>query len=105
MLNLDRDIPKVGHHGSQYSCSPAFLEAVSPAVSVIEVGADNDYSHPAPEALSALRNAGSATKRTDLDSNIGVTADGKSFFATTKKAASIPHGSLHREILIKDNAV
>lgn len=86
--NIDSDILKVGHHGSRYSSSPTFLETVSPAVSIIEVGTGNDYGHPHSETLSALRNVGSVIYRTDLDGNIDVTTDGKSCFVTTEKAAS-----------------
>ena len=37
---------KVGHHGSEHSSSPAFVEAVSPSVAIIQVGAENRYGHP-----------------------------------------------------------
>jgi competence protein ComEC len=88
MLSKDSDILKVGHHGSRSSSSPAFLEAVSPEVSVIEVGKGNDYGHPAPETLSALKDVGSEIFRTDHDGNIDVTTDGESYFVTTERAAS-----------------
>lgn len=86
--NLDSDILKVGHHGSRYSSSPDFLQAVSPAVSVIEVGKDNDYGHPAPETLNGLRDVGSAVYRTDLSGNIDVTTDGKSYSVAAEKGIS-----------------
>jgi competence protein ComEC len=56
-------------------------------VSIIEVGEGNDYSHPAPETLSALKDAGLAIYRTDLDGNIDVTTDEESYYITTQKAA------------------
>ncbi len=87
-FDLDSDILKVGHHGSRSSSSPAFLKEVSPAISIIEVGKGNDYGHPAPETLSALKNVGSEIYRTDLDGNIDVTTDGESYFVTTQKAAA-----------------
>ena len=45
--NVNADILKVGHHGSYTSSGQAFIsDLVSPAVSIIEVGANNEYGHP-----------------------------------------------------------
>ena len=58
---LARDAPlaatvlKVGHHGSEYGSSPAFLEAVAPAVAVISAGEDNPFGHPHPETQERLQ--------------------------------------------------
>jgi hypothetical protein len=75
--NLDADILKVGHHGSSSASSAEFLEAVSPSVSVIEVGEGNEYGHPTAQTLTALQNTGSAIYRTDRDGSIMVTTDGE----------------------------
>lgn len=63
-VDLDVDILKVAHHGSKYSSSPEFLHAVSPILSIIEVG-KNSYGHPAQETLSRLYASGSAILKTD----------------------------------------
>ena len=42
---LDADILKVPHHGSKYSWSEAFTEAVSPDYAVFQVG-KNNFGHP-----------------------------------------------------------
>ncbi|MBR2778741.1 MAG: DNA internalization-related competence protein ComEC/Rec2 [Firmicutes bacterium] len=63
---LHCDILTVAHHGSRYSsCSP-FLDAVSPSVCVIQVGAGNLYGHPSPETLERIEEAGAAIFRNDL---------------------------------------
>ena len=64
---LDCDILKVAHHGSKYSSSEAFIEACSPQVAVISVGAHNFYGHPAPATLERLENYGCNIFRTDLE--------------------------------------
>ncbi len=56
--NLASDILKVPHHGSRFSSSANFLSAVSPKVSIIEVG-KNTYGHPTPDALKRLSNSAS----------------------------------------------
>ena len=77
--NLDCDVLKVGHHGSDSSSSEAFLRAVSPKYAVISCGEDNDYGHPHKETLDALKGLDGLEKtlRTDLDKTIIFTADGK----------------------------
>lgn len=42
---LDADILKVAHHGSKYSYSEAFVNYVSPAYAVFQVGRNN-FGHP-----------------------------------------------------------
>ncbi|MCM2266322.1 MAG: MBL fold metallo-hydrolase [Elusimicrobiales bacterium] len=63
---LRADVLKVGHHGSKYSSTEAFLEAVRPAKAYIEVG-QNNYGHPTQNALERLLGAGAKVFRTDLD--------------------------------------
>ena len=62
--NLSADILKVGHHGSKTSSVAEFLKAVSPKISVIEVG-KNSYGHPTKDALARLADIGSRIFRTD----------------------------------------
>lgn len=62
---LDVDVLKVAHHGSAYSSSAAFLNAVTPLIAVIEVG-QNTYGHPTDEALARLSAAHAVILRTDL---------------------------------------
>lgn len=62
----------VGHHGSKYSSTMDFLQAVQPQTAIISVG-DNSFSHPAAEAINRLALAGATVYRTDLQGNILVT--------------------------------
>lgn len=55
----------VPHHGSKSSCSPAFLEAVSPKVCVISAGKDNPFGFPSQDVLGRLKEAGCKIIRTD----------------------------------------
>ena len=50
----DADILKVAHHGSRYSTGDQFLSEVLPEYSIISVGRNNPYGHPAEETLSRL---------------------------------------------------
>jgi competence protein ComEC len=62
--NVAAEVLKVGHHGSKYSSSRAFLEAVRPLAVVIEVG-KNAYGHPSIEVLKRIEAVGAKTYRTD----------------------------------------
>lgn len=53
------DFYKAAHHGSKYSNSKAFLEALNPRVSVVSCGENNRYGHPGEEAVSHMEAAGS----------------------------------------------
>ena len=66
----DIEILKVGHHGSRYSSSGAFLEVLSPEYALISVGEDNDYHHPHPSALKRLQTVGARLLRTDKDGTV-----------------------------------
>lgn len=57
-MDIDSEYLKVGHHGSRYSSSQEFLQAVSPDFCIIQSGVDNDYKHPHQEALDRLENVG-----------------------------------------------
>jgi competence protein ComEC len=63
--DLHADVVKVGHHGSRYASTPAFVAAVHPYIAVISVGRHNSFGHPAPATIEAWRDAGAGVFRTD----------------------------------------
>jgi len=62
---LHADVVKVGHHGSRYASTAAFIAAVHPSLAIISVGRHNTFGHPAPSTLETLRAEGSAIFQTD----------------------------------------
>jgi competence protein ComEC len=65
------DVMKVPHHGSADPGLPQLLQRLHPTVAAIEVGRGNDYGHPQPSTLAALRNAHvPLVYRTDRDGTI-----------------------------------
>ncbi len=74
--NVDADVLKVAHHGSDTSSSDAFLAAVTPSWAIISCGEGNDYGHPHAETLARLKAAGTTILRIDLDGTITFTSDG-----------------------------
>ena len=80
------DIYKVCHHGSRFQ-DESFTRALSPAISVISVGAGNSYGHPAPQTIQSLTRLGSRVLRTDLDGAIAIRANRHRFRIRTSKGS------------------
>ena len=68
--NISANVLKVGHHGSKYSSSEAFLEKVDPTDAVVSVGLHNRYGHPAPEVIDRLAADKFKIYRTDQEGDI-----------------------------------
>jgi competence protein ComEC len=75
-VDVSAQVLKVGHHGSKYSSSPAFLAAVKPQYAVISVGAKNDFGHPHLRTLDNLQKQGITILRTDQLGTIKFVSDG-----------------------------
>ena len=75
-IDLHADVLKVGHHGSRYSSSPAFLAAVHPTYAIISVGRHNMFGHPAPSTIETLRRFDAHVYRTDQKGAVMITSDG-----------------------------
>jgi competence protein ComEC len=67
------DVYKVSHHGSVYQ-DQAFMDRLSPTVSIISVGAGNSYGHPAAQTIAALVRLRSRIYRTDESGGIAIEA-------------------------------
>jgi competence protein ComEC len=74
-LDLDRvEALKVAHHGSRDEGLAQLLLALEPRYAVIEVGANN-YGHPHPSTLDALRGVPEVA-RTDRDGDVTLVVSG-----------------------------
>jgi competence protein ComEC len=62
---LKCDVLKAGHHGSTGSSSERFIHSVTPYFTVLSVGKNNSYGHPAPRVIELLETSGIIYARTD----------------------------------------
>lgn len=86
-IDLSCDVYLAGHHGSRYSSSEAFLQAMQPESVVISAGKNNKYGHPSDEAMARINAMGCDVYRTDQLGDIIATSDGKNIKFNVKKSS------------------
>ncbi len=84
-IDLSADLLKLGHHGSAYSSTERFLDAVTPTYAIACVGIDNEYGHPHPDTLSAIDTRNIMFYRTDKQGTVVFTSDGKNISVNTQE--------------------
>ena len=78
LINKPCQVLKVSHHGSKTGTNQEIINAVSPAVAIIQVG-KNSFGHPQKEVLELLQSKGVKILRNDTNGNIEVMTDGSSY--------------------------
>lgn len=63
--NIEAEILKVGHHGSDTSSSTDFLDAINPHYALISTKVCNKYNHPTKETMLNLQERNITVYRTD----------------------------------------
>lgn len=72
-VNLDAEILKVGHHGSDTSTSDEFLDAIDPDYALISAKVGNKYEHPVKSTMEKLEERDIEVYRTDELGTVVVT--------------------------------
>ncbi len=83
--DINCDVVKIGHHGSNTSSSEDFIKKVNAKYAVISVGKDNKYNHPSDLVLNRWQNAGTIIYRTDISGNIIFKSNGNSISVETER--------------------
>lgn len=83
--DIEADVLKVGHHGSDTSTSKDFLEKVQPKYAVISVGEGNSYGHPAASTIELLQEYTNNIYRTDLNGTVVISTDGVNINVETER--------------------
>lgn len=86
--DVDADVIKVGHHGSDSSSGIEFVKKVSPEYAIVMVGEGNSYNHPYQSIIDRYQSVGAEVLRTDLDGNIFCDSDGSTVTCNVDKDSS-----------------
>ena len=68
--DLKSNILKLGHHGSDTSTSPEFLQKVKPEVAIVSAGRNNKFGHPHQSVLDLLSKFNIQVRQTNQERNI-----------------------------------
>ena len=77
------------HHGSRYSNSEEFLDALRPRAIAFSCGMDNQFGFPAPAALERCAERNIPMYRTDLQGAVRAVSDGLKWTITTESDRNI----------------
>ncbi|MCK4257961.1 MAG: MBL fold metallo-hydrolase [Halanaerobiales bacterium] len=78
-MDIEAQILKVGHHGSETATSERFLNEVNPKDAIISVGKGNRYGHPEEITLHKFIERGVNIYRTDEQGTIVITITGSKY--------------------------
>lgn len=87
--DVSAHILHLGHHGSDTSSDPAFIDAINPDVAVYSAGEGNSYGHPSSDVVSRIQSRGIDLYGTDTHGTIIVTTDGKEVRISTEQNDTI----------------
>lgn len=83
-FDLEADVIKVGHHGSNTSSIDKYLKAVSPRYAIISCGADNSYGHPHSQVIDRLKDNNIDFYITAQTGDVTIISDGKNISLETQ---------------------
>ncbi|MCT2534409.1 MBL fold metallo-hydrolase [Aquibacillus koreensis] len=77
--DLESEIFKVAHHGSDTSTSEKLLEEVRPEKAILSYSVENDYGHPVGATVDKLLEAGATIYSTARSGDIVIGTDGYNY--------------------------
>jgi competence protein ComEC len=95
--DLDAEAYQAGHHGSDTSSGPAFLDAVDPEVAVISAPYDSQYGHPHDEPLQRFAERDIRTVWTAVHGTTVVESDGTELTVRVQHEATTDPQALREE--------
>lgn len=87
--DIDVDVLKIGHHGSNTSSSEKYIDKSSPEIAIVSSGYGNNYGHPNGAVLNRLEKENVSIFITSLDGDIVVASDGESITVFTQNSDEI----------------
>ncbi|MGM0942527.1 MAG: ComEC/Rec2 family competence protein [Bacillota bacterium] len=84
-IEIDAEILKVAHHGSNTSTSLRFLKAVSPQTAILTYSKENDYGHPVNRVIKNLYKVNANIYSTGALGNLVIRTDGEDYLVFPEK--------------------
>ncbi|CDQ42074.1 ComEC/Rec2 family competence protein [Virgibacillus salexigens] len=84
-VDVDAEVIKVGHHGSNTSTSLKFLKAVSPDTAILTYSKDNDYGHPVDRVINNLYRVNANIYSTGALGNLVIRTDGEDYLVLPER--------------------
>jgi len=78
--DIQSEIMKVAHHGSDTSTSLEFLREINPQIAILTFSVDNDYGHPVERVVENLDRIEANVYSTASFGDIIIRTNGKNFF-------------------------
>src|SRR5690625_2849390 len=78
--NLEADILKVAHHGSNTSSSLDFFKKVKPEVAILTYSKQNNYGHPVDRVIKNLNKIKAHIYSTAVFGDVVISTNGESYF-------------------------
>lgn len=77
--DVEAEVIKVAHHGSNTSSSLPFLQAVSPEIALLTYSQENDFGHPVDRVINNLNKINAMIYSTAAFGDIVIRTDGKNY--------------------------
>lgn len=82
---LQAEIIKVAHHGSNTSTSQKFLQEVSPQTAILTYSKENNYGHPVGRVIENLNNVDATIFSTAAFGDLVISTNGESYLMMPKE--------------------
>lgn len=90
--NLQSTILKVGHHGSDTSSTPLFIDKVNPKAAIISVGTNSQYNHPNQSVVDRFKQKNIDLYATNTNGTIVVSTNGQTYDIHANKQGEVVAG-------------
>ncbi|WP_164219834.1 MBL fold metallo-hydrolase [Virgibacillus sp. YIM 98842] len=77
--DVEAEVIKVAHHGSNTSSSLPFLQAVNPEIALLTYSQENDFGHPVDRVINNLNKINAMIYSTAAFGDIVIRTDGKNY--------------------------
>ncbi|WP_085994481.1 MBL fold metallo-hydrolase [Oceanobacillus senegalensis] len=78
--DLESEIIKIGHHGSDTSTSYEFIKEVNPETALLSYGIDNNFGHPVGRVINNLNRVNANIYSTAVYGDVVISTDGKDYY-------------------------